>query len=254
MPDYDMRDPRTQTANDRQYIASLAHYYEASCGDTVDKLRSFAKFVPRQDIALFLAKHALFQRAAQVHGSIIECGVYLGAGLLTWAQLSAIYEPYNHIRRIVGFDTFSGFTHVSEEKDAAADALHHAVAGGLAAPAYEDLINCLSLYDLNRPLGHIPRAELVQGDACTTIPAYVNANRHVVVAMLYLDFDVYEPTRIAIETFLPRMPKGAVLAFDELSQAAWPGETLAVLDTIGLRNLRIERFPFVPQLSFAVLE
>jgi len=29
--------------------------------------------------------------------------------------------------------------------------------------------------------------------------------------MLYLDFGVYEPTRIALEHFLPLMPQGAVL-------------------------------------------
>ena len=96
--------------------------------------------------------------------------------------------------------------------------------------------------------------ELVVGDAMKTIPEYLQKNPHLVVAMLYLDFDLYEPTKLAIETFLPRMPKGAVLVFDELNQSQWPGETLAVMDTIGLRNLQIQRFPFTPQLSFAVLE
>ena len=71
---------------------------------------------------------------------------------------------------------------------------------------------------------------------------------------LYLDFDLYEPTKVAVETFLPRMPKGAILAFDELNQAAWPGETLAVLETVGLRSLRVQRFPFTPALSYAVLD
>ena len=72
--------------------------------------------------------------------------------------------------------------------------------------------------------------------------------------MLYLDFDLYEPTKAAIEAFLPRMPKGSVLAFDELDQQSWPGETLAVLETIGIRNLRIQRFAFASALSFVVLE
>ena len=71
--------------------------------------------------------------------------------------------------------------------------------------------------------------------------------------MLYLDFGVYEPTRIALEHFLPLMPQGAVLAFDELSQAACPGETQAALNTVGLRNLRIRRFPYATALSYAVL-
>src|SRR5262249_18760322 len=109
-------------------------------------------------------------------------------------------------------------------------------------------------YDVNRPIGHIPRVELMRGDAAITIPEYVQENKHLVVAMLYLDFGVYEPTKIALEQFLPRMPKGAVLAFDELDQAACPGETQAALETVGLRNLRIQRFPFATALSFAILD
>jgi hypothetical protein len=58
----------------------------------------------------------------------------------------------------------------------------------------------------------------------------------------------------AIEWLVPRMPKGAVIAFDELNHSAWPGETMALLDTLGIRSLRLERFPFQPQLSFAVLD
>jgi hypothetical protein len=129
-----------------------------------------------------------------------------------------------------------------------------AVKGGHAAPAYDDLLECIRLYDVNRPLGHIARVELVPGDAVATIPKYLVENPHLVVALLYLDFDVYEPTKIALETFVPRMPKGAVIAFDELNQKYWPGETLAVLEAVGLRNLRIQRFTFQPQISFAVLE
>lgn len=173
-------------------------------------------------------------------------------GLITWARFSAIYEPYNHIRRIVGFDTFTGFPQLSD-KDRR-DPTLQAVEGGLATSAIEDIQECIRLYDLNRPIGHIPRVGLVVGDALQTIPEYLKHNPHVVVALLYLDFDLYEPTKVAIETFLPRMPKGAILAFDELNQASWPGETLAVLESVGIRNLRIHRFPFTPQLSFAVLE
>ena len=125
---------------------------------------------------------------------------------------------------------------------------------GLPLHAYDDLRECVRLYDLNRFIEHIPRVELVVGDAMQTIPEYVENNPHLVVAILYLNFDLYEPTKMAIETFLPRMPKGSILAFDELNQESWPGETMAVLETVGLRNLRIERFPFTPQLSFAVLD
>ncbi|MBC7541357.1 MAG: class I SAM-dependent methyltransferase [Candidatus Sericytochromatia bacterium] len=249
---FSMLDPRRQTANDRAYAEGMSTYFGRSLGTDMDKLRNFAKYVPRQALSLFLAKHQLFQQLLTVQGHIIECGVYLGGGLMTWAQLSAIYEPVNHLRQIVGFDTFTGFVGLGDEDQG--DNLACAVEGGLATHAFDDLQAGLDLYDLNRPVGHIPRTQLVVGDACKTMPAYLDSHRHTVVSMLYLDFDLYEPTKVALETFLPRMPKGAILAFDELNQAAWPGETLAVLDTVGLRNLRIQRLPTTPQLSYAILE
>lgn len=246
-----MRDARTQTKADRRYAEELNGYWDQSPGTNVDRLRNFAKFVPRQALSLFLAKNEIFQRLVGVHGHIVEGGVFLGGGLMTWAQLSAIHEPFNHTRRIVGFDTFAGFVRLSGEDSG--DLLPYAEPGGLAADAYEDVQQAARLYDLNRPLGHIPRVELVRGDALETMPRYVEENAHLVVAMLYLDFDLYEPTKAAIETFVPRMPKGSIIAFDELNQAAWPGETLAVLEAIGIRELRIERSPLTPALSYAVL-
>lgn len=79
-------------------------------------------------------------------------------------------------------------------------------------------------------------------------------NPQTVVSLLYLDFDIYKPTKIAIENFIPRMPKGAIIAFDELNSKEWVGETKAVLETIGIRNLRIERFSFNTYMSYAILD
>lgn len=249
---YSMHNASQQAKSDIDYAAGMEAYLPRSMGTNMDKLRNFSKFVPRQALSLFLAKHEMFLKILNVHGNIIECGVHLGGGLMTWAKLSAIYEPVNHTRRVIGFDTFSGFTGMNE-KDEGVDR-DCKVAGGLAVDSYEDIQQCLTLFDQNRPIGHIPRAELVKGDACKTIPEYLDNNKHLVVAMLYLDFDVYEPTKVALETFLPRMPKGAIIAFDELNDPVWPGETLAVLETVGLQNLRIHRSPITSQFSYAVLE
>jgi hypothetical protein len=253
---YSMLDSRTQTATDEQYYLDIQKFFIESEGDTLAKLRNFSKFVPRQNLSLFLAKNEIFKQILDVHGHIVECGVFMGGGLLTWAQLSAIYEPYNHTRRIVGFDTFAGFPNLSElDTPEAGSEVDFAKVGGLSVPGAEaDIRRAVELYDLNRPIGHIERIELVKGDAQQTIPAYVDNNKHTVVSLLYLDFDLYEPTIAAIKSFLPRMPKGAVLAFDELNQKHWPGETLAVLDAVGIRNLRIKRFPFTPQISYAILD
>jgi hypothetical protein len=249
---FSMNISRNQTARDYQYLEEMEKYFESSLGTNVDKLRNFAKFVPRPEISRFLAKRALFEEILETHGYIVECGVFLGGGLMSWAQFSSIYEPLNHVRRIVGFDSFQGFSDF-HEKDAGSNP-SFAVRGGLATRAQHDIQECIRLYDLARPLGHIPRVEVVAGDASETIPAYVKSSPHLVVALLYLDFDLYTPTKVAIECLVPRMPKGAIVAFDELNNKDWPGETSAVFDTIGIRTLRLRRFRFQPQISYAVLE
>jgi hypothetical protein len=256
MGNYTFQLPSTQTANDRYYAEKIENHFASASGTNLDKLRNFSRFVPRQALSTFLAKREIFQRIVNIHGNIIECGVFMGGGLFTWTQLSSIYEPLNHTRRVIGFDSFDGFPSVSslDKPEEQLDENFHKEVGTYRFEHKGELLESCRIHDLNRPVGHIPKVELVQGDANLTMPQYLNDNPQLVVALLYLDFDIYEPTKTALTTFLSRMPKGAVIAFDELNQKQWPGETLAVLETVGIRNLKIERVPFVPQISFAQLD
>lgn len=246
------KEAKAQTPMEVVYRRSLEDYFCQSIGTAVEKLENFAKYVPRQRLTRFLGYYEMFKRIVSVQGSIVECGVLFGGGLMAWAQLSAILEPLNYQRRIIGFDTFAGFTEVSKEDEKGTSQFLHR--GGLAVDAHEDLLQAVALYDSNRFLGHIPKVELVKGDICKTVPEYLESHPHIVVSLLYLDVDVFKPTRAAIEHFVPRMPKGAIIAFDELNSQAWPGETIAALNSIGIRNLRIERFAFDTMPSFAVLD
>ena len=218
----------------------------------LDRARNFSMYAPRQDMTNFLARYEIFKRVLPVQGSIVECGVLHGGGIMAWGQFSSIFEPVNHQRRIVGFDTFSGFPKLAkqDQMSEATEARH----GGLAIDSYEHLRECVNLFDMNRFVGHIPKIELVRGDAVKTIPQYVKENPQLIVSLLYLDFDIYEPTATALKHFLPRMPKGAVIAFDELNLRDWRGESIAVLEALKLRDYRIERFAFGSVVSFAQIE
>jgi hypothetical protein len=188
-----------------------------------------------------------------IPGSIVECGCFQGGGTMTFAQLSAIYEPYNHTRKIISFDTFSGFPDISIKDQN--DRRTYSSGDLCVFKGVEDeIIESVGLFDKNRPLSHIPKIELVKGDATQTIPQYIEENPHIVISMVYFDFDIYEPTYIGLKMLTERMPKGAVLAFDELNTKVFPGETIALLETIGIRNIRLKKTIFDPYISYAILE
>lgn len=222
------------------------------CPDGIEtKLENFPKYVRRQHLKRFLALYEIFKLILPVKGSIVECGVYRGFGLMSWAKLSAMLEPENLTRRIYGFDTFEGFP-PPQEKDQSKFKRNEQ--GELAADSYEELLQLIAEYDADRFLGHIGKVELVRGDIVKTIPEFIQTNRHLMVSLLFLDVDLYEPTKIAIEQFLPRMPRGAVIAFDELDNPIWPGETSALIDTLGIHKLEIRRLPWDPYIGYAILE
>ncbi len=230
----------------------IGDYFDQSLGSTFEKIENFPKYARREALARFLYKAEIFQKVLNVQGSIVELGVLWGGSLMSFAKLSAIYEPLNYQRKIIGFDTFSGFTKIAEQ-DSKGESPHLKV-GGLAIDSEEDIQKSIDLYDQNRFLNHIDKVELVKGDATKTIPQYLEDNPHLVVSLLHLDVDVFEPTKVALDYLVPRMPKGAVIMFDELNTKLWPGETLAVLESVGLRNLRIERVGYQTVTSYAVLE
>ena len=255
-PAASIREPKNQSPSDRAQFEMMERVFEQSAGTLADRIDGFPKFASRQALAKFLARYEIFQRSLRVNGSIIECGVLHGAGLLTWAKLSSILEPANHTRKIIGFDTFTGFPAVDaadlagkkERKSA-----HLKKAGFSAAGAYEDILKAVEVYDLSRFLNHFPKVEVVKGDFEVTAAQYLKDHPHLVVSLLYLDFDIYRPTKLALELFLPRVPKGGVVVFDELNEEAFPGETIAVLEALNLNALRVRRFDFEPRMSYAVI-
>ena len=92
----------------REKVKKNKNNFDISQFSTKDKLRNFSKYVRRQDLARFIVYKELFEKQINIKGSIVECGVHQGGGIMTWAKLSTILEPYNYHRKIIGFDTFTG--------------------------------------------------------------------------------------------------------------------------------------------------
>lgn len=240
-----------RAANEREAAENYARIFEKSSDTTQAKLQTFPKYIRRQDATRFLACYEIFKKVLDVKGSIIDCGVYRGFTLMSWSLFSAVLEPANLTRRIYGFDTFGGFPAVSRRDK---NKFRKINAKELAADSYNELSEIIKAYDNNRFLGHVNKVELIKGAAHKTIPKFVHDNPHLVVSLLFLDFDLYEPTKAAIRNLYPRIPKGGIIAFDELDNPIWPGETSALLDNLGIGKLKIKRIGFDPYIAYAVKE
>jgi hypothetical protein len=201
----------------------------------------------RQALTPSLFRIKLFEKIIGIQGSIVECGVHKGNNFMLFNQLISIMEPYNLNRKVIGFDTFEGFRSLSDDDDA------RTTETMFSDTSMENIESLLAMHDQNRAVPHMPRGELVKGDACETIPKYVKANPHLMIAMLYLDFDIYEPTKVALEHLAPLVPKGGIIAFDEVNVAHWPGETKALREYFKLNDLKVERMHFEPYASYAVV-
>ncbi len=241
------------TETEKLIVQGLSQAFELSRLPIEKKLQNFSRHVRRQDIARFLVKYELFKQILLVNGSIVECGVLVGGGLISWLHFSSILEPYNYTRRIIGFDTFTGFPSV-HEKDTERGLSEHLHAGGLRAASdmKEEIEQLVALHDRNRPVGHLNKVELVRGDACQTIPRLVAEQPHLLLSLVYLDFDLYEPTKVALEHLYPRVVKGGMIAFDELNCTEFPGETTALLELMELKQVELRRLPFDPYISYFI--
>ncbi len=205
-------------------------------------------YLDRRLVTLLLTRIKLFESIIDIQGSIVECGVHRGNSLMTYYHLSSIFEPVAYNRKIIGFDTFEGFPSTTEKDPS------EVPIGGMKDTSFEHLSEWIALQDKNRSIGHIPKVELVRGDACQTIPNYVTRNPHLIVSLLYLDFDLYEPTLVALKHLLPLVPKGGLVGFDEANEKKWSGETVALKEAIGVSNINLKRFYFDAHVSYYIVE
>jgi hypothetical protein len=205
-------------------------------------------YADRQLVSMSLTRIHLFEKILGIQGAIVECGVHKANSLMLYYHLSTILEPYNFNRKIIGFDTFEGFRSLSSKDD------ENLAESDFSDTSYERIKDWAETHDLNRAVNHIPKIELVKGDATKTIPDFVASNPHLLVALLYLDFDIYEPTNVALKHLLPLVPKGGVVGFDEINSKKWAGETIAMKENLVVGSIRLQRFYYEPWVSYYVVE
>ena len=230
----------------------LVQYFKECPIPDNEMLSNLSLFINRQNLSQMLFIHELYEHIIDVHGVIMEFGVRWGRNLALYESLRGIYEPFNHNRKIIGFDTFEGFPSV-DEKDGNADII--GVGAYNVTQNYQEfLTKVLDYHEQESPISHIKKYELVKGDAVSSIESYLASHPETIVSLAYFDFDIYEPTKACLAAIKGHLTKGSVIGFDELNNRDYPGETLALKEVLGLSNYRIRHSRYSPTQSYIIIE
>lgn len=239
------------SATEQATRARLAELFAARPIPDEDVLDHLEVFMRPQRISEILALQEIYLQILDVHGIIVEFGVRWGRHLSVFNALRTCHEPTNFYRKIVGFDTFTGFLQPAPQ-DGASDRVF---AGSMAVTdGYEQYLEAvLALHEAETSMAHIRRFELCKGDAPVELAAYLDRNPETLVALAYFDMDLHDPTKECLELLRPHMPAGAVLAFDELMHPDFPGEAVALKSVLDVTEHRIRRLPRSPYPAYVVL-
>lgn len=215
-------------------------------------LQDLPLFLTRSSLGHILFIDSLYRKILNIPGCIMEFGVRWGRNLSLFTSLRTLYEPYNVSRKIIGFDTFSGFPSVSIQ-----DGNNDIVTEG-ALSVDEDyeiyLRNLLLQQQRLGPRSHVERFEIVKGDAVKTLPVYLDSHPETVCALAYFDFDLYRPTKECLALMRPVMTRDSILVFDQLTYEIFPGETKAVKEVLGIENHGFRRNSRVPYATYVLIE
>jgi hypothetical protein len=216
--------------------------------EALDNLHVFLK---RQKLSRILFLNEIYQQILPLPGIIVQCGVRWGGDLVTLLSLRGIYEPYNYSRRILGFDTFSGLKGCTEKDQGSwvvADGQYNVVANYA-----ETLAEILAAHEGLAPLSHIPKHELFIGDVMDTLPKFEECYPGEQIALLYLDMDIYQPTKFVLERSIERLMPGSIVVFDEFGDRRFPGEAQAYRELAARCHLQMQRSPLSTVTAYGIV-
>lgn len=191
-----------------------------------------------------------YRHVLNIPGNILVFGTWWGQDVSVLYNLRAIHEPYNFTRKVVGFDTFTGYP-TPTTNDKVSDTIKEG-AYSTAENYKAHLESLMEYHEQENIMSHIKKYELVEGNILETLPEYCSNNRHELISLIYIDVALYEPTKVILEQCIPNMVKGSVIVFDELNAPEYPGETVALKESGLLQKCTLTRSRIIPDRSYLI--
>ena len=93
--------------------------------------------------------------------------------------------------------------------------------------------------------------ELIKGPIEKTLPIFCKKNLSKKIALLHLDLDVYEPTKLSLNILYKNISKGGIILIDDYNQVI--GANKAIDEFLNLhKNLKIKKLNFLYAPSYIV--
>lgn len=234
-----------------RYWVTINNYVEESKLSVELILKNYPAFIRRRDLPRLLAQYELFKLIRDIPGSVVELGVYLGAGLFTFAKLMETFCPGDRSRKIYGFDTFDGYKDFKENDGEVGTWIDKGI--GTKKSSYEIMQSITDINNLDNFLAGVERTVIIPGDISQTVPKFASEPTGVRISLLYFDSNLYEPTMTGLKYLYPLVVPGGVVAFNAYGIPPWEGESKAFEEYFAdkkMPTLRKFDFSHIPSAFF----
>jgi len=186
------------------------------------RLSKFEHEATEREWQLLMYYQEMISKVQELPGDVAEFGVAGGCSFLAFARCLRVMErgfDRKEHRRLIGFDSFEGLPPLTDQDTAAHANAKQMKEGGFHSPhLYAPLFEFVEAE---------PHCSLVRGWFDESVPKFLSDNPHSSFALIHIDCDLYESTKVVLDLLWDRVVPGGIVLFDELFHKDYPGETLA---------------------------
>lgn len=204
----------------------------------------FGLYAGINTIGTRLAVYEIMKQCVCIPGHIVEFGCWNWANLMFMSKVLHLLQP-NTYKHVYGFDSFEGLQTFSPEDKETAGRI------GNYKGNEEILRKMIDFFGMDEWV------HLIKGNALETIPQFEKDNPHLMFSLAYIDFDLYEPCKVALEYAWKRLSPGGIIVFDEALTNFWPGEGVALLEFLtqkGTNELTMQNVEFARQPTLYLIK
>ncbi len=188
-----------------------------------------------KDMARCFYFKEVYDRAQNVDGDVVECGVAYGGSLLI---LGALIKQEGKGRVLYGFDSFQGFPEPTAEDES----FRKPQKGEYGDASMERIKKLFKRAGL-------PESILVKGFVEDTVENFKGK-----IAFLHVDTDLYNSYKVIFKELFDKVVSGGVVLFDEYNEPKFPGATKAVDEFLASTDYKLQRVKYMDKFKFFIVK